>query len=367
MIDLSGKTALVTGGSRGIGRAIAIRLATQGADVAFTYKGNADAAAETTAFIEALERRALAIQGDASQADTADAVVKTVLEAFGKVDILVNNAGLTRDDLIRFHRTWFRPNHATLVVVGATTMAEIRPRLERLFARWEPGEVPTKNIGTVEQQPRSTVYLLDRPDAIQSLILVGNVAPPKANPDEPAIETMNQILGGTPTARLNLNLREDKHWSYGSFSFFRDARGQRPFMAYAPVQTDKTVEALAELRKELSGMVEGRPPTPEELARAQSSLTLTLPGNWETMDAVAGSIGEIVTFGLDDRYFDGYADRVRAQTLATVSAAARETIHPDRLVWVVVGDRAKIEQGVRNLGLGEIRLIDADGKPLGPT
>ena len=278
-----------------------------------------------------------------------------------------STAKLTRDDLIRFHRTWFRPNHATLVVVGATTMAEIRPRLERLFARWEPGEVPTKNIGTVEQQPRSTVYLLDRPDAIQSLILVGNVAPPKANPDEPAIETMNQILGGTPTARLNLNLREDKHWSYGSFSFFRDARGQRPFMAYAPVQTDKTVEALTELRKELSGMVGGRPPTQEELARAQSSLTLTLPGNWETMDAVAGSIGEIVTFGLDDRYFDGYADRVRAQTLATVGAAARETIHPDRLVWVVVGDRAKIEQGVRNLGLGEIRLIDADGKPLGPT
>jgi zinc protease len=278
-----------------------------------------------------------------------------------------STARLTREDLIRFHRTWFKPNHATMVVVGATTMAEIRPRLERLFAGWKPGEVPAKNIGTVEQQPRSTVYLLDRPDAIQTLILVGNLAPPKANPDEPAIETMNQILGGTPTARLNLNLREDKHWSYGSFSFFRDARGQRPFMAYAPVQTDKTVEALGELRKELTGMVEGRPPTAEELARAQSSLTLTLPGNWETMDAVAGSIGEIVTFGLDDRYFDGYADRVRAQTLQTVTAAAQETIHPDRLVWVVVGDRAKIEPGVRNLRLGEIRLIDADGKPLGPT
>ena len=100
MIDLSGKSALVTGGSRGIGRAIAIRLATQGADVAFTYKGNADAAAETTGFIEALDRKALAIQGDASQADTADSVVKTVLEEFDKLDILVNNAGVTRDDLI---------------------------------------------------------------------------------------------------------------------------------------------------------------------------------------------------------------------------------------------------------------------------
>jgi 3-oxoacyl-[acyl-carrier protein] reductase len=100
VIDLTGKAALVTGGSRGIGRAIVTRLATQGADVAFTYRGNASAAAETTAIIEGLGRRALAIQGDARAPETADAVVKEVLAAFGKVDILVNNAGVTRDDLI---------------------------------------------------------------------------------------------------------------------------------------------------------------------------------------------------------------------------------------------------------------------------
>ena len=100
MIDLAGKTALVTGGSRGIGRAIVMRLATQGADVAFTYKGNAVAAAETVAAVEGLGRKALAVQGDASQEDVADTVVKAVLEAFGKIDILVNNAGVTRDDLI---------------------------------------------------------------------------------------------------------------------------------------------------------------------------------------------------------------------------------------------------------------------------
>ena len=100
MIDLTGKSALVTGGSRGIGHAIVLRLATQGADVAFTYKGNAAAAAETVAEVEALGRKVLAVQGDASQPETADPVVKTVLEAFGKIDILVNNAGVTRDDLI---------------------------------------------------------------------------------------------------------------------------------------------------------------------------------------------------------------------------------------------------------------------------
>jgi zinc protease len=274
---------------------------------------------------------------------------------------------ITLDDLVRFHRTWFKPNNATLLVVGATTMAEIRPKLERAFSGWARGDVPEKNIGTVPQQPRATVYLLDKPEALQSLILVGNVAPPKANPDEPAIETMNQVLGGSFNARINMNLREDKHWSYGSFTFMRDAKGQRPFVAYAPVQTDKTGEALAELRRELRAILGERPATAEEVARAQSELTLTLPGGWETMGAVAGSLADIVTFGLDDRYFDTYGDRIRAQTVGTVTEAAKEVIQPDRLVWVVVGDRSKIEASIRGLDLGEIRMIDADGKPLGAS
>ena len=275
-----------------------------------------------------------------------------------------STARITRDDLVRFHRTWFQPNHATLVVVGATTLPELKPKLERLFAGWRPGDVPAKNIGRVEQPAKATVYLMDRPEAIQSLILVGDLAPPKANPDEPSIETMNTVLGGTFTARLNMNLRENKHWSYGAFTFFRDARAQRPFVVYAPVQTDKTKDALVEIGKELRGIVTDRPATPEELDLAKAALTLTLPGGWETMDAVSGTIREIVTFGLDDRYYDTYAERIRGQTVQTVTAAARETIQPDRLVWVVVGDRAKIEASIRELGLGEIRLIDADGNPI---
>ncbi len=274
---------------------------------------------------------------------------------------------ITRDDLVKFHRTWFRPNNATLIVVGATTMAEIRPKLERAFAGWAQGDVPVKNIAMVEQQPRPTVYLLDRPDATQSLILVGNVAPPKANPDEPAIETMNLVLGGSFTARINMNLREDKHWSYGAFTFFRDAKGQRPFVAYAPVQTDKTKEALVELQKELRGILTARPPTADEIARAKSELTLTLPGTWETMEAISATLADIVTFGLDDRYYDTYGDKVRAQTVASTGAAAKAVIHPDKLVWVVVGDRSKIEAGIRELKLGAIRFIDADGKPLGAS
>jgi zinc protease len=271
---------------------------------------------------------------------------------------------IRRDDLIRFHQTWFKPNHATLVVVGATTMAEIKPRLERLFAEWKPGEVPGKNIATVGQQPRPVVYLIDRPGSLQSLIIAGNVAPPKANPKEVSIQTMNGVLGGDFSSRVNMNLREDKHWAYGAYTFFRDARGQRPFVAYAPVQTDKTKEAVVELDKELRGIVKERPIQPDELSRSQASLTLTLPGSWETMAALAGAIANIVTFGLDDRYYDTFAEKVRAQTVQSLTDAAAEVVHPDKLIWVVVGDRAKIEPGLRELNLGEIRLIDTDGKPV---
>ena len=272
---------------------------------------------------------------------------------------------ITRQDLVDFHQTWFKPNHATLVVVGATSMARIKPKLERLFAGWRPGEVPEKNLAPVAPRARPEVYLLDRPGALQTVLIAGNVAPPKANPDEPAIETMNAVLGSDFGSRLTMNLREDKHWSYGAFSFIRDARGPRPFIAYAPVQTDKTKEAIVELQQELRGIVGAKPVEPDELERAKASLTLTLPGSWETMAAVAGSIEEIVAFGLSDRYFDTYAEKVRAQTAASVTAAARETVQPGHLVWVIVGDRTKIEPAVRELGIGEIHLVDADGKAVG--
>src|ERR1051326_7614083 len=156
---------------------------------------------------------------------------------------------LTRSDMKKFHDTWFKPNKATLIIVGDTTRNEILPRLEKLFDGWKPGEVPSKNISPVEQQRKSAVYLIDRPDSLQSVILAGHVAPPRSNPDEIAIETMNTILGGTFTSRVNMNLREDKHWSYGAFTLLWPARGQRPFIAYAPVQTDKTKESRSAERR----------------------------------------------------------------------------------------------------------------------
>jgi len=273
-------------------------------------------------------------------------------------------SGMTRDDLVRFQRTWFKPNHATLVIVGDVSLAEIQPKLTRLFSDWRAGEVPQKNVSTVADQPRPLVYILDRPGAEQSVILAADLAAPKANAREYAIEAMTSLLGGQFTSRVNMNLREAKHWSYGAFTFIWDARGQRPFIAYAPVQTDKTKESMIEVDKELRGILGARPVTADELAKAQANLTLTLPGNWETMDAVQGSLEQLVTFGLDDHYYETYAQRVRALTIPDAAGAAQETIRPDHLVWVVVGDRSKIEAGIRELNFGEIRFLDADGKPL---
>ncbi len=274
-------------------------------------------------------------------------------------------SGITRDQLAKFHSTWFKPNNATLVVVGATTLQEITPKLERLFKDWKAGTVPKKNIGTVAQAPVSKVYLIDRPGAQQSIIFAGNLAPPKNNPEEIAIGLLNDVLGGSFTSRINMNLREDKHWSYGAFTLLFDTQGQRPFIAYAPVQTDKTKESLQEVANELQGVVAEHPVTAEELAKSKANLTLSLPGRWETINAVASSVGEIVQFGLPNDYFDHYADAVRALTLPQVNKAAHDLVQPSHLVWVIVGDRSKIEAGIRELKLGDVQLLDADGRPVG--
>jgi zinc protease len=273
-------------------------------------------------------------------------------------------AKLTREDLVKFHQTWFRPNNGTLVVVGDTTMAEIMPKLEKLFAGWPKRDVPAKNISRVQFPAKPVVYIMDRPGALQSDILVGQVAPPRNSPDEIAIETMNSIFGSDFGARINMNLREDKHWSYGATSVLFPARGQQPFLAYAPVQSDKTKESLEELNKEFRGIVSDRPPAAAELKRAQNTMTLSLPGSRETIDALGGSILEQVQFGLADDYYDTFARKVRSLDVPSVTDAAKSTLRPDNLVWVVVGDRAKIEAPIRQLGLGEVKFLDANGNPI---
>ena len=271
---------------------------------------------------------------------------------------------ITRDDLVKFHQVWFRPNNATLVVTGDITLAELTPKLEKLFAGWKPGPVPAKNISAVKTAAEPAVYIVDKPGASQSVIIACEASVAANTPQEIAIQAMNDDLGGNFSSRLNMNLREDKHWAYGAGSFFLGTRAQRPLLIYAPVQTDKTKESLAEMNKEIKGILSDRPATTEELTRIQANETLSLPGSRETIAAVGYSILDLLQYGWPDDYYETMAGKIRALKTGDLDAAAKQAIHPEGMVWIIVGDRAKIEPGVKELGFGKIRLIDADGHPI---
>lgn len=268
---------------------------------------------------------------------------------------------ITRNDLVAFHHTWFRPNNATLIIVGDTTLAEIRPKLEKAFALWKPGPVPRIDIPTAQLPSQPAVYIVDKPNATQSLIFAGNLMPPPNVQTQAAINAMNDVLGGTFGSRLNMDLRENKHWSYGAGSQILDVSGQRPFVAIAPVQTDRTEQSLAELNQDIRAFLSNQPVTPQELAHIQADETLRLPGSLETLDEVGDSLLRMIEFHWPENYYDTMTHRIHALGSSDLDAAAKTVIHPDNFIWVIVGDLARIEPGVRKLGLGKIHIIDSDG------
>jgi zinc protease len=275
---------------------------------------------------------------------------------------------VTRDDLVRWHRVWFHPANTTFVVTGDTTMAAVVPELERAFGAWKPGQPAAKRVQPVPATSGRRVYLLDRPGAPQSVIVAAHVSERGGHPeDEVAIETVMRNFGGMATSRLNRNLRLDKAWSYGTQGVLQDARGQRPFMVIAPVQTDKTREAVLEVAKELRDVAGARPVQGEEFASIMRTQTLGLPGRWATLTSLEAAVLQIVNYRYPDTFFSTYAQRVRALSEKDLAAAAAKYIHPDRVVWLIVGDLAQIESGVRQLNLGEVTRLDADGQPLQPA
>jgi zinc protease len=204
---------------------------------------------------------------------------------------------LTRDAVEKFHETWYRPENTTLLIVGDTTLTEMRPQLEKAFAPWKRGSTPKKKIPSVTAPEQAEVYLVDKPGAVQSFIQVGAIAPPRNNPQEIPLGVWNDILGGTFGGRVNMNLREDKHWSYGARTGFQFARGDSAWVASAPVQTDKTKESLLELNKEIRDVSGARPISQAELDKDKANRTLRLAGSRETVTQVADAMETIVKYG----------------------------------------------------------------------
>ncbi|NQD38651.1 insulinase family protein [Permianibacter sp. IMCC34836] len=273
---------------------------------------------------------------------------------------------LNRDDLVNFHQNWLRPDNATLIVVGDTTLADVLPKLEKAFGDWKAPSTakPGKNIATVAYPAKARVYLIDKPGAVQSVIIAGQVMPPTNVDNNPALITMNDVLGGAFSARLNMNLRENKHWAYGAYAQFPGARGQRPYFAYAPVQTDKTADSIKEVLNEYRDYVGKRPATSEELQKSVMNTVRSMPGEYETMGAVQGAVSGIVQYGRPDDYVQSIKPKYESLTVADIQAAAKTNLKPEQFTWIVVGDLSKVEDSIRQLNLGEVTVIDADGNKI---
>lgn len=275
-------------------------------------------------------------------------------------------ASLSRDDLVAFHRDWLQPDKVRIVVVGDTTLKDIVPQLEKRFGDWKPApNAPAlPEVATVPRPTAPRVFLVDQPGAIQSNLYVGEVVPPTADAGSIDFDFANGVLGGEFSSRLNMNLREDKHWAYGSYSGASNTKGQRPWIASAAVQSDKTVDSIKELKREIEAFTSGQEPITEaEVAKIRASNTLSLPGAYETASAVLGQVAGNLRYGRPDDYIVQYKARNDAMTPALAQAAAK-TIDPAAVTWVVVGDLSKIEQPIRDLKLGEVQAVDADGKPV---
>jgi zinc protease len=208
------------------------------------------------------------------------------------------------------------------------------------------------------------VIILDKPGSPQSMILAGHVSPASGDPASLTIGTMNDVFGGKFTARINMNLREDKGWAYGAYTFMPGAKGQRPYIVYAPVQTDKTKESLAEIIREFSDFLGDRPASQEELDRVIKDNTRSLPGRFETANAVLGSLMSSARYGRDYDYVTTLKTQYEAMTTEALGESAAAVLAPDRLVWLIIGDREKIEAGVRELGIAEVEVWDQDGNPI---
>jgi zinc protease len=274
--------------------------------------------------------------------------------------------GLTAADARKFYETFYRPNNATLIVVGDTTADEIVPKLEKAFGKWEKGHIPAVDVTAAPvRRERPQLYIVDRPGSAQSVIQVGHVGVPRSNPDFFPLLVLNTLLGGQFTSRINLNLREDKGYTYGARSSFDWRRGAGPFTASAPVFTKVTKESLIELMKELKGVRGEIPVTPTELEYAKQAIIRGFPRTFETPGQIADRLETVVTYALPETYFNTYIERVQAVTLEDVNRVANQHLRPGQMAVVIVGDRRQIEQALRTVeDLGEnITFLDTDGRP----
>ena len=267
-------------------------------------------------------------------------------------------------DIRGFHAAAYQPRQATLIMVGAADPDRSTRAVADAFGSWpsspSPGPVPPAAPDGAAGVPSPQVLLVDRPGAAQTELRIGHVAVPRQTPDFHALVLLNAVLGGHFMSRINLNLRGHRGFTYGARSAFDFRRQAGPFSVQTSVQTGATGESIREVLAELQAIRGHRPASDEELVLSKATLTKGYPRNFETTGQVARGLAQLALYELADDTFASFSPRVRMLDRDAVTGAATRHLDPDRSVVVAVGDRARIEDDLRQLGLGEPALTTAD-------
>lgn len=284
---------------------------------------------------------------------------------YGRVVTEATVRAITRDDIVNFHREYFKPGRAIVTVVGDLDEARARAAFEKAFAQWPAGgDRPTYAYPPTPQPKATTIYLVDKPKSAQSVFAIGIPGPSRDTPDYYAISVMNTIVGGLFQSRLNHLIREVKGYSYGVGSGFMFGKGPGAFRAGGAIVTAKTDSALIDFMNELRGAQGGKPFTDDEIRQGKDALVQSLPARFAAVNAANGAISQIYTLGLSENYYQEFAAKVNAVTADDLVRVAKQYIDMNKLAITIVGDRATIEEPLRKTGIAPIVYLDIEGKPV---
>jgi zinc protease len=274
-------------------------------------------------------------------------------------------AQVNRSNLHEYHTNEIAPDRMTVYMIGDVDIETAEALVNKAFGKWNAKSSSALQVIGDAVEPAARVVLVDYPGAASSTIVVGHGIAPYDPDTWTELSLMNVVIGGAFESRLNMNLREDKSWSYGIRSYIiRNTSGDMTFSTRGQVQTDKTAESMQEIHKELEAYAGDQPATAREVERVKLNRTRSLPGSFATNAGFLASIKSSDAYGLPFDYAESAADRIEAVSVEGIAERARSVIDTDGLTWIVVGDLEKIEEDVRALGFGEVEVWNAFGEKL---
>ena len=277
----------------------------------------------------------------------------------GKIDTVKS---ITTKDIRAFYQLHYQPSNAQLIVIGDTNREHIQPMLERYLGNWKDGEKPHQRSPVVDIPMREypTIYLIDKPNSPQSLILAGQLLPPGNAGKNLPLDMAIRILGGTFNSRINMDLREDKGWSYGAKVFSAKAKLQQALLYHTSVQTDKTADSVVAIIDELQHYRTDNPPTKEELQRNRQGILAGLPSSLETADALLSTLLNLSIFNQNIDDIDSRQRDLRKLDVKSIRQAAKQYLQPDSMIWLIIGDMQVIKPALEQLNIADVIVLETD-------